>query len=386
MTEDFSFYAPIRLIAGKGSALKVADLAEEYGAKKILILTGRHVERSAGFQRLRQELEKRQIPLTVRSDTLPEPPAESVDALANYVRGETFGLVAAVGGGSVMDTAKAVCMLKTNPGFIREYLFGGKRSVKNEPLPLVCIPTTAGSGSEVTDSSVIADTKKKSKLSVTSPLLIPKAAILDPTMQTDMPPVITAGTEMDALTHAIESYTSKHANPVSDIYARAAIRMIGGTLPRVWHSPNNLDARMDMAIASSLAAVAFVNGGLGAVHGISQAIGGIAHTPHGISNAILLPAVMAVNREGNPEKFADIAALLGENTVGLTTEQASRRAVEAVARLRAILDIPEHTSEIGVTKSMFPEIVDGTMAYRLLWMNPVAVTPKMVEQLLEATL
>ncbi|MCI1990582.1 MAG: iron-containing alcohol dehydrogenase [Oscillospiraceae bacterium] len=382
---NFEFYLPVKLIAGEGSALRVAEFAKKSDAARVLIITGKHVSASAGFQDFIRSLKDAKLPFEVYRDTLPEPPAAFVDALADYLRKEPFDLVAAVGGGSVMDTAKAACMLKTNPGSVKEYLFGGNRTIQSQPLPLVCIPTTAGSGSEVTASSVIFDPEKKIKLSVTHPSLIPKAAILDPLLQLDMPPSVTAGTGMDALTHAIEAFTSRDASPVSDMYAKTAIRMIGRALPQVMRNPGDANSRMEMSLASTLAAAAFVNGGLGAVHGISQSMGGVAHTPHGVSNAILLPEVMSVNRKGNTEKFAQIAALLGQDTAGMDEETASLTAVDAVVRMNRTVGIPHGTSEIGVTKAMFPQIIDGTMGYRLLWMNPVSITPDVVEHILEAT-
>lgn len=385
MKVNFEFYSPAKLIAGEGSALRVAELAKESDAARVLIITGKHVSASPGFQNFIRGLKDAKLPFEVYRDTLPEPPAASVDALADYLRKEPFDLVVAVGGGSVMDTAKAVCMLKTNPGSVKEYLFGGGRIIRSQPLPLVCIPTTAGSGSEVTASSVIFDPEKKIKLSVTHPSLIPQTAILDPLLQLDMPPSVTAGTGMDALTHAIEAFTSRHASPVSDMYAKTAIRIIGRTLPEVMRNLGDADSRLQMSLASTLAAAAFVNGGLGVVHGISQSMGGVAHTPHGVSNAILLPEVMALNRKGGRKKFAQIAALLGQDTAGMDEETASLAAVDAVAHMNRTVGIPRGTSEIGVTKDMFPQIVNGTMGYRLLWMNPVSVTPDMVEHVLEAT-
>lgn len=281
-----------------------------------------------------------------------------------------------------MDTAKAVCMLKNNEGNIKDYLFGGNKVPKVPSLPLICIPTTAGSGSEVTASSVIEDTDHHIKLSCTHPNLLPKIAILDPLMQQHMPPKITAGTGMDAMTHAIEAYTSKNSSVFSDIYARRAIELIGEYLPKVMKEPDDLESRMMMAQASSMAAIAFVNGGLGAVHGISQAMGGIAHTPHGITNAILLPRVMKYNYMGALEKYADIALLLGVDTSQMSAEEAAKAAGEKIAEINLQIGIPDNITCLNVTKDMFPEIIQGTMGYRLLWMNPVTFTEELAEKIL----
>ena len=289
----------------------------------------------------------------------------------------------AVGGGSVIDTAKAMCMLVTNEGSVKEYLFGGSKTVENPSLPLIVVPTTAGSGSEVSAASVITDEENDIKLSVSHEYLMPKFAVIDPLQQIHMPAFITATTGMDALTHAIESYVSLNANPFSDAYGEMAIRLIGENIRTAVHDPLNLEAREKMAVASTLAGTAFVNGGLGAVHGISQAMGGVAHVAHGTANSMMLPYVIEKNTPGNLEKFGKIAELLGENVTGLSKWEAAHCAISAVQKLAADLRIPSKLTEVGVTKEMFPAIIKGTMEYRLLAVNPVKITEQDVEEILE---
>lgn len=382
MRTEFEFFSPVKLVTGVGAALHMDQWMKAFEAEKILVITGSHVAKSNAFSAFTEAMKVQGISFEVYSKVIPEPPMGMVDELAEYVRSENFGLVIAVGGGSPMDTAKAVCMLKNNEGSIKDYLFGGSRVPKAPSLPLICIPTTAGSGSEVTASSVIEDTDNHIKLSCTHSILQPKIAILDPMMQQDMPPKITAGTGMDALTHAIEAYTSKNSSVFSDIYARRAIELIGEHLPKVMEEPDNLESRMMMAQASSMAAIAFVNGGLGAVHGISQSMGGIAHTPHGITNAILLPKVMKYNYIGAVEKYADIASLLGVDTSQMSTEEAAKVAGEKIVEMNQQIGIPDNIACLKVTKNMFPEIIKGTMGYRLLWMNPVTFTEELAEKIL----
>lgn len=382
MRTEFEFFSPVKLVTGVGAALHMDQWMKAFEAEKILVITGSHVAKSNAFSAFTEAMKVQGISFEVYSKVIPEPPMGMIDELAEYVRSENFGLVIAVGGGSPMDTAKAVCMLKNNEGSIKDYLFGGSRVPKAPSLPLICIPTTAGSGSEVTASSVIEDTDNHIKLSCTHPILQPKIAILDPMMQQDMPPKITAGTGMDALTHAIEAYTSKNSSVFSDIYARRAIELIGEHLPKVMEEPDNLESRMMMAQASSMAAIAFVNGGLGAVHGISQSMGGIAHTPHGITNAILLPKVMKYNYIGAIEKYADIASLLGVDTSQMSTEEAAKVAGEKIVEMNQQIGIPDNIACLKVTKNMFPEIIKGTMGYRLLWMNPVTFTEELAEKIL----
>jgi alcohol dehydrogenase len=386
MEERMTFYAPVKIAAGIGESRKLDQWMEEFGAKKIMLITGKHVAKSEGFLKIKESLEEKGIPYEVFSDCLPEPPMEVVDQLAEILRGSDIDIVAAVGGGSPMDTAKAVCMLKNNEGSIKEYLFGGSRTPENPSIPLLCIPTTAGSGSEVSCASVIEDTQRHIKLSCTHPNLYPKVAILDPLMQLSMPASVTAGTGMDALTHAIESFTSKHASVFSRMYSKEAIRLIGIHLPIVMKEPENIESRMMMAQASSMAAVAMANGGLGAIHGISQSMGGIAHTPHGMTNAILLPKVMAYNWKGDPESFAEIASLLGVDISAMSLEEAAQTAGKKVKELADEIGIPETVDQFGVKREMFPAIVEGTMGYRLLWMNPIPFTEELAYQILEESL
>lgn len=386
MRTEFEFFSPAKIVTGVGASLHMDQWINSFEAKKVLVITGSHVAQSEAFRNFTEKLKEQKIEFDIFSNVIPEPPMGMVDELAEYVRKEDFGLVVAVGGGSPMDTAKAICMLKNNEGNIKDYLFGGDKTPKNPSLPLICVPTTAGSGSEVSASSVIEDTDNHIKLSCTHPNLLPKMAILDPLMQKDMPAKITAGTGMDAMTHAIEAYTSKNASVFSDIYARRAIELIGEHLPRVIVNPEDLESRMMMAQASTMAAIAFVNGGLGAVHGLSQSMGGIAHTPHGITNAILLPKVMKYNCAGDMKKFADIARFLGVDVSSMSMEEAAKAACDKIIQINEVIGIPDNISCLNVTEDMFPEIIKGTMGYRLLWMNPVEFTEELAEKILKESL
>ena len=382
MSKQSVFYSPVRIVSGVGESLKLGHWMDVYNAKKMLIITGGHVAKTEAFGNILMSLDEAGAAYKLFTECIPEPPMEIVDDLADKMRAGDIDMVAAVGGGSVLDTAKAVCMLKNNPGRIKEYLFGGGRTPQFPSVPLLCVPTTAGSGSEVSCASVIEDTDRHIKLSCTHPNLYPAAAILDPLMQAGMPQMVAAGTGMDALTHAIESFTSKNASAFSDMCARMAIKLIGANLPVVVSDPYNLESRMNMSQASSMAAMAMANGGLGAVHGISQAMGGVAHTPHGITNAILLPKVMGYNYIGNPEKFAEIAELLGADVSGMCVEEAAAKSVDVVCELNHRIGIPDYVDSLGVTSDMFGDIVEGTMGYRLLWMNPVEFTENMAYEIL----
>lgn len=386
--KNFVFKIPTKVIYGENAALNLKDILISYGIHKAMVVTGPVIVKTPAFQYLIEGLASAGTEYVIFSDTESDPSVEAVDAAAQVLKDSGADGVVAVGGGSAIDTAKAISMLATNEGSVRDYLFGGTKTVTNRALPLIAIPTTAGSGSEVTAASVISDHSSGSKLSVTHEYLIPLAAVIDPVMQTEMPLMVTASTGMDALTHAIEAYVSLNAEPVSDALAEMAIRLIGENLRTAASQPGNLEARGNMAIASMMAAAAFANGGLGAVHGIAQAMGGVANTPHGIANAILLPYVMELNIKGNPKKFARIASLLGERTEGLSGRDAAALAVKAVKILGQDLRIPSKLHELKnpVTEDMFPEIVKGTMNYRLLAVNPVKVRESDVYEILNKAL
>lgn len=381
--KDFLFKMPTKIVFGVNKALKIGDIIKDLGMKKVFIVTDKFLKSTECVQNLVNSLISQGFEVTVFTDIVPEPPIEVVNKAADILKESDSDVVIAVGGGSTIDICKAMCMLKNNEGSIKEYLFGGTREVAKESLPLIAVPTTAGSGSEVTAASVISDKENNIKLSVTDEKIIPKMAIVDPIMHMGMPPLITASTGMDALTHAIECYVSKNASIISDTYAEAAIKLIGANIYKATFDPNDIEGRSNMALASILAAVAFSNGGLGAVHGISQALGGVANIPHGIANSMLLPKVMEKNMVGNLEKFKNIAEFLGENVEGLSLRDAAQKSVERVRVMAADLKIPAKLSEMNVTRDMFREVVKGTMDYRMLSLNPVKFTEEDVYEILE---
>lgn len=379
----FLFKALTKILFGENEALKVGELLVQMNMKNVFIVTDKTIENLKPFKDFVEKLISQEFICQVFSDTVTDPSIEVVDEAASILKTSKSDVVIAVGGGSTIDTAKAMCMLVTNEGSVREYLFGGTKSVINPSHPLFCIPTTAGSGSEVTAASVITDNQNDIKLSVSHEFLIPQYAIVDPVMQKGMPPIITASTGMDAMTHAIEAFVSLNSNVISDAYALMSMQLISENIRTATYHPEDLEARSNMALASVMAATAFVNGGLGAVHGIAQAMGGIAHTPHGIANSLLLPYVMEMNAVGNLKKFAKIAEVLGEPIEGLSLRESAYASVDSIRKLVSDLRIPTKLNQVDVTKEMFDTIVKGTMEYRLLPCNPVKVREVDVYEILQ---
>lgn len=381
--KEFEYKMPAKVRFGVGITRNLGRiLREELGFQKVFIATDKGIVAAGILEKITNTLAQEEFPYQVYDALIPDPTIEVVDEAADILRNSGADVVVAVGGGSPIDTAKAMCMLQTHEGSVRDYLFGGTKQVENPILPLICIPTTAGTGSEMTAASVITNNQEQTKVSVTHENLIPKMALIDPTLHVGMPPFITATTGMDALTHAIEAYVSLNAEPISDAMGIAAIRIIGENLRIAVADGSNLEARTNMALASTIAGAAFLNGGLGVVHGIAQTIGAVAHVAHGTANALLLPYCMERNLVGNLKKFKQIAQALGENTDSMTERQAAQAAADAVFQLAKDLHVPMKLKDVGVTREMFPEIIKGTMEYRLLAVNPCKLTEKDVEEIL----
>ncbi|MNS64255.1 1,3-propanediol dehydrogenase [compost metagenome] len=270
--------------------------------------------------------------------------------------------------------------MATNPGNILDY--EGYDKLTQPPLPIFAIPTTSGTGSECTASTVFTNKRTLFKTVIVSPRLFPRLAILDPALTLKLPAAITAATGMDALTHAIESYVSRQANPISQAMALQAIRMIAGSLEKTYFVGTDMAAREQMLLGSFLAGVAFSQSKLGNVHAISHTFGGVFNIPHGIANAALLPYVIKFNLPACPERFRDIAIALGADVTGLSVEQAAARTVDAVVALNQAIGIPATIRELGVDLEFLPQMVSDSMRSGNVLVNPRLTTARDVERLI----
>jgi len=277
--------------------------------------------------------------------------------------------VIGMGGGSSLDVAKGVSIMATNAGSVLEYC--GMDLVKKQGVKKILIPTTAGTGSEVTRVFVVTDEADNTKKVVNTLYALAEIAIVDPLLTLTMPPKITADTGVDALVHAIETYVSMNATPFSDILAEKPIQWIARYLPVAWAKSSNLEARYFMSLAATTAGMAFASGGLGAVHALAYPIGTGYRISHGRANSMMLPHVMRYNLAGNPEKYAAIALLMGKDIEGLSDLEAALLSVEAVEELLTTLQIPFHLSNYGIQEEDFPKLVEGAMRFsRLFIPNP----------------
>jgi alcohol dehydrogenase class IV len=288
-----------------------------------------------------------------------------------------------LGGGSAIDIAKAVAAFAGHDGPLAE-LFGVDQ-VKRKGPPLIAIPTTAGTGSEVTNVAILSDKEAQLKKGIVSDYLLPDVALVSPVMTLTCPRGVTAASGVDALVHAIESYLSVNASPITDALALGAIRLIVKALPKAYANPNHLQAREDMATASLMAGMAFGNAGVGAVHALAYPLGGRFNIAHGVSNALLLPYVMAWNKMACVERFRDIAAAMGVQLAGLSDQQAADQAVEAMAALCAAVDIPKGLRSFAVPEDAIPAMaVEASGIERLMRNNPRKLSAADIEQIYRA--
>lgn len=344
---------PKRVVFGcnssKGTGLEVKRL----GKKKVLIVTDKTMAEIGNLMVIQKSLEGNDIEYETFDKVLQEPVMEYVELGLDMYKGAGCDAIIALGGGSPIDTAKAIGAMATNPGKITDYM--GIDKVKKPGVPLIAIPTTAGTGSEMSKYSILTDAKKNVKYLTGSPYLIPTVALVDPLLTLSMPKGVTAATGMDALCHAIEGYVSVKGNPVADIYCLSAITLISQNLRQAWADGRNVEARTKTMLGAMYAGIALGVSTVTLVHGMSRPIGAYFHVPHGLSNAALLSPVMEFSTMGNPRRFARVAEAMGEHVEGMSYTEASEKAVNAVKRLVKDLRIPT-LRDLGVEKEKLTEL------------------------------
>lgn len=381
---DFEFVLPTRIIYGEGSIKKLPDEIRKLNNKKPLLVTDKGIITAGIAEKITDVLEEAGIDYAVFDGIQPNPRDTTVTETAEFAMANNTDMLIAVGGGSSIDTAKAAGVILTEGGTINDY--EGLDKLKKPITDLIAVPTTVGTGSEVTFWSVITDTKRHFKMSVGSPLIAAKLAIVDPDLVETLPPSAVAATGMDALTHAIEGYTCKLAEPITDACGIYAIQMIGENIREAVYCDSK-EARGKMLLASLIAGICFGNSDIAGVHCMGEAMGGLYDMPHGLSMAIMLPHVMEYNYVACIDKFARIADALGENTEGMDKRAAAHKAVDAVYKLNKDLQIPTfiqaggrrediqelaERSAVNVSVDSNPRKAD-TKAFRKMFENAVAL-------------
>lgn len=358
MMPSRSFIMPPRLQVGEDAASQAGQEALRAGASKALVVTDKILMETGAVAPVLKSLEKSNIAYEVYDGVNKEPTLQHVNDGLRIIKESKCDLLIGCGGGSPLDVAKAVSVMATNPGDIQDYM--GADKVKVKGLPLFAIPTTAGTGSEATMFTIITDTVNDVKMLIGSPLLLPSVAIVDPSLTMKMPRGLTAATGLDALTHAIEAYVSVKAQPMTDVLALSAVKLISKYLPIAWNQPDNKEARAQTMLGALQAGIAFSNASVALVHGMSRPIGALFHVAHGVSNAALLGVVMEFSLEGNLQRYADIACAMDVASSEDSPEKAAKAGAEKVKQIISDLEVPSLT-KLGVTREKLEPVV-GKMA------------------------
>jgi alcohol dehydrogenase len=380
MTPFFEFFCPVKIVAGLAALEHIPFELAARGASRPLIITDRGVRTAGLLEPVQGALKSGGVSAELVFDDVPQDSATGVVAsIARLYRREECDSLIAIGGGSVIDTAKAVNILVSEGG---EDLakYSGTNTLKRRLKPLFVLPTTSGTGSEVTTVSVVKDSNSGMKLPFISGYLAPDVAVLDPRMTLGLPPFFTAATAMDAMTHAVEAFTCLGKNPLSDAYARAAIQKVAENVVEVLDQPTDKQRRLELALAASMAGIAFSNSMVGLVHALGHTVGAVSHLPHGVCMSVLLPYVLEFNVEARGKVIGELLLPLAGDEVYARTPLAERPRA-AIARLRSLRDalwqkakLPRTLAETGkVPRSQLEDIARLSLDDGALLMNPVQV-------------
>ena len=401
MRTTWSFHTAGQLIFGRKAAQQLGDCAGRLGAGRVLVITDRSLVEAGVVEQICVPLSDAGIVVNVFDGGQPEPPISAVEGAIAAARDMRADLLLGVGGGSNMDITKAAAVVLAHGGAVIDY--AGDEVVPGPIFPIILVPTTAGTGSEVSAAAVLSDPDRGIKFGILSNHLRPKVAVVDPLLTVSCPPHVTAGSGIDALTHAVEAFTAvdnetfpvpatertvyQGRHPLGDVLAERAIELIGRHLRRAVSDGDDLEAREGMSLAATLAGMAFSNVGVAVVHALEFALNKVIHTPHGTGCGLLLPFVMQFNAPARPQQMRRIAALLGEDVSGADDATAAGMAVSAVERLKSDIGIPARMSDVGVEADQLPAMAEFAFSIkRILRVNPRPVTQDDLRAILESAL
>ena len=366
---------------GPGAREVLPKEVKRLGLHKAFVATDKDLIKFGVADKVLSVLKNAGIPYEVFSDIKPNPTVSNVKAGVKAFAASGADFILAIGGGSSIDTSKAIGIITNNPDFSDVVSLEGVADTKKKSVPIIALPTTAGTAAEVTINYVITDEANEKKMVCVDPNDIPAIAIVDAELMYTLPKSLTAATGLDALTHAIEGLITKGAWEMSDMFEIKAIEMITRYLETAVNEPTNAEARNGMAVAQYIAGMAFSNVGLGVVHGMAHPRGAIFDIPHGVANALLLPTIMAFNAPAALDKYVIIAKAMGVYKEGMSKEKAAETAVEAVKALAIRVGIPQHLSELGIKESDLPKLADSAIADVCTPGNPREVTRDIILEL-----
>ncbi len=401
MRTTWTFHSAGQLLFGRHAVRQLGEIADRLRAKRVLVVTDPLLLKAGLVEEVHVPLSEGVVVVEIFSGGEPEPSIRAAEAAIAKARSFHPEAVLGLGGGSNMDLAKVTATVLKHGGHPRDYV--GDDKIPGPVMPLICLPTTAGTGSEVSAAAVLTDTDNHIKVGILSNYLRPRVAVVDPLLTVSCPKKVTADSGIDALTHAIEAYTAvdnatfplpagersvyQGRHPMGDMLAEKAIHLIALHLRQAVSHGEDLDAREGMALAATLAGMAFSNVGVALVHALEYPVGGATHCSHGAGNGLLLPFVMRYNLPARRKEFAAIARLLGEDVAGMDETQAAERAITAVERLRADIGIPTRLRDVGVTEAQLKGLAEKAFGIkRILRVNPRAATLEDLEGILRSAL
>lgn len=384
LSRVYTWQMPAKLFFGPGCSKMAGTELKKMGGSKALIVTDKGVEGAGILGGIQEALVEAGVTYALFTGVEPNPSIRCVMHAVEAYQADGCDCLLAVGGGSSMDTAKACGAVVNNPGLAVQDMEGPEKFPNPIP-PFVAVPTTCGTAAEVTPTSVITNHETHYKFPIFSPYIFSKVALIDGNLLTKLPSHVIAATGMDALCHALESYTNLNTNPISDALDMQAITIIGKWLrPAV--ANGNLEAMSQVVLAATMAGMAFSNTRLTIVHSLSQPVGAFYNVPHGVANAVLLPLVMEFNLLGNAQRFSDVAQALGEETFGLTPMEGARLAVKAVRELSEDIGIPKNFQSYGMREEDIPALIDDAMKSGNIPVNPVKVTREALATILKRSM
>ncbi|MGE7667273.1 iron-containing alcohol dehydrogenase [Ureibacillus composti] len=381
MYNIYNFYMPTRVVFGQNSLNELSNILDSYSERNFLIVTDQGIISAGILKKITNIFDGKGFGYQVFSEVEPNPKSATIKKGVDFASKNKIDFIIAVGGGSSIDTAKAISIMLKNPGDILDYEGVGK--IQNDPVEIIAIPTTAGTGSEVTASTIITDESTLFKVAVISEKIFPTYAIVDPILTLECPKSITSSTGIDALTHAIESYLSKQNNGVVSEMALKAIKLINDNILNAYIRGNDIESRMNLLEASMLAGLCFSQTRLGNVHAISQSFGGLFDIPHGFANAVLLPYVLEFNLLAAVEKYCDIAKAMSVYDENLSNNENAYKVIERIVELNKQLDIPKTTKELGVNLDSIETLIRDSLRSGNIKVNPRLTNAADVKKIIE---
>jgi alcohol dehydrogenase class IV len=351
MSEPQTFDLPGTIVTGGGASATAGAHAARLGADRALVVTDPYILSTGIAERIRHHLHQEGVEAEIFSEVQSDPTDANVAAGLLALEAQEAQIVVAVGGGSALDAGKMIAVAKNNPGPVSDFM--GYHRVPHAGVPVIAIPTTAGTGSEATRVTVITDSEAHTKMMILDGKLVPAVALVDYELTLTMPQSLTAHVGVDTLTHGIEAYVSALSNPMTEPYALSCIGLVGRNLRRAWGAPEDRAARAAMAVAACQGGIAFANASVCLVHGMSRPLGAVFGVPHGLSNAVLLPAVTAYSLAGAPERYATVARALGVARSDDSVADAGERLLDELAQLNQDLQVPRLRELPGVEEATF---------------------------------